>query len=86
MSKSIIEELDRIEKEENKYLFVESRANNVIVAAINLLNEINESFSPEETDELTRRLLNSIKGQDPRKFQRKIRELKEGKTSSKGSV
>lgn len=84
MVKSIIEELDSLERESNKFLIVESKANHVIVAAINLVKMINESFSPEDADELQRRLLNSIKGQDPRKFQRKIRQLKEDKNNTKG--
>lgn len=77
--KNIIEELDKIEKDNNRYLFIESKANNAIVAAINVLRQISESFDADEADELKRRLLNSIKGEDPRKFQRKIRQMKESK-------
>jgi len=76
---NIIEELDKIEKDNNRYLFIESKANNAIVAAINVLREISETFDVQEADELKRRLVNSIKGEDPRKFQRKIRQLKEAK-------
>jgi len=78
--RSIIEELDRVEKTADKHLFVESKANHAIVAVINVLKLINESFNEQEADELRRRLMNSIKGQDPRKFHRKIRELREGKS------
>lgn len=74
--RNIIEELDRVEQVD-KHLFVESKANHVIVAAINVLNLINESFSAEEAEELKRRFVNSIKGEDPKKFYRKIRELRE---------
>jgi hypothetical protein len=74
--RNIIEELDRLETVD-KHLFVESKANHAIVAAINVIRLIKENFGNEEADELCRRLLNSIKGEDPRKFQRKIRQLKE---------
>lgn len=77
--KNIIEELDKIERDHNDILFVESKANNAIVAAINVLRLINETFSEDEADDLKRRLLNSIKGEDPRKFQRKIRQIKESR-------
>ena len=77
--RSIIEELDRAEKPTDKHLFVESKANHAIVAAINVLRLITESFDEDEADELCRRFMNSIKGRDPRKFHRKIRELREGK-------
>jgi hypothetical protein len=76
---SIIEELDKIEPQKDPHLFVESRANHAIVSAINVLKLIQESFDEQEADELTRRFMNSIKGHDPRRFQRKIRELREGK-------
>lgn len=80
--RNIIEELDRVEQVD-KHLFVESKANHVIVAAINVLNLINESFSAEEAEELKRRFVNSIKGEDPKKFYRKIRELREKNSDKK---
>ena len=77
--RSIIEELDKVTKPLDKHLFVESKANHAIVAAINVLLLIEESFNEQEADELRRRFMNSIKGEDPRKFHRKIRELREGR-------
>ena len=77
--RSIIEELDRAEKPVDKHLFVESKANHAIVAAINVIRLIEEQFGESEADELSRRFMNSIKGKDPRKFHRKIRELREGR-------
>jgi len=55
---------------------IESRANNIINGAINLINHIRESYDAETAGELERRLLNAIKGQDPTKFARGIRKLK----------
>lgn len=75
--KNIIEELDRELTNQDKHLFVESKANHAIVASINVLRLIDESFSLEEADELRRRFINSVKSGDPKKFYRKIREMRE---------
>lgn len=74
---SILDELDKFVPDRDKHVVIESRARNVIASAINLMKLINESFSAEDADELQRRLLNSIKGEDENKFIRKIREFKE---------
>jgi hypothetical protein len=52
---------------------VESRASNVIAGAINLINYIRENYDAESAEELERRLINSIRGQDPNKFIRGVR-------------
>ena len=54
---------------------VESRANNVISSAIHLLNYIREHYDADAAAELERRLLNSIRTQDPDKFTRGVRRL-----------
>ena len=74
---NILEELDRFVPDRDKHLVIESRARNVIASAINLVQLINETFGDEDADELFRRLINSIKGEDENKFIRKIREFKE---------
>jgi len=55
---------------------VESRAGHVIQGAINLINYIKENYNPEQADELERRLLNSIRAQDPAKFARGVRRFR----------
>ncbi len=77
--KGLLDELDRMVPARDKYTVMESRAHHFITSGINLLKQIDETFSPEEADELTRRLFNSLKGRDPAKFERKIRQLKEDK-------
>ena len=44
--------------------------------AINLINYIKEHYDAESADALERRLLGSIKAQDPTKFFRAVRRLK----------
>jgi len=78
-TRSILEELNAIAETRNTDAFVENRAVNVINGAINLMELIHKHYDAEEADELERRLINSIKGQDPSKFQRGIKKISEGK-------
>jgi len=74
---SILAELDNMVLERDKYLIIEAKADHFINSGINIIRQIEEQFSPEEADELKRRLFNSLKGKDFSKFERKIRQLKE---------
>lgn len=78
-TRSILEELAGISAYKDRESLIESRASNVIAGAINLLNYIKENYDAETADELERRLLNSIRSQDPSKFTRKVRGLRESK-------
>ena len=82
--KSLIEELDLFVPQRDKHQIIEARASNVIASCMNLLDLINESFTAEEADELSRRLFNAIKNQDPDKFNRKIREFRKIQESKRG--
>lgn len=72
----LLNELASYNMTDDRDLFVESKAVNAIVAAMNVMTLIDESYSEEEAEELRRRLMNSIKNKDPKKFQRKIREIR----------
>ena len=76
-TRSILEELAGISIQRDKESIIETRANNVIASAINLVNYIKENYDAETADELERRLLNSIRSQDPAKFTRKVRGIRE---------
>jgi hypothetical protein len=78
-TKSLLEELNSVAKRKNSEEIIESRAIHVIDSAINLLNLIKETYSPDQAYELERRLLNSIKGSDTTKFTRGIRKLRDSK-------
>lgn len=81
-TRSILEELDSHFLEKDKENVLESRADHVIQGAINLINSIRESYDSELAAELERRLLNSIRAQDPKKFIRGIRRLRSESISS----
>ena len=76
-TRSILSELDELLTHKDKDNLLESRANNIINGAINLIKYIRENYEAETAGELERRLLNAIKGQDPSKFTRGIRKLKD---------
>ena len=74
-TRSILTELDELLTHKDKENLLESRANNIINGAINLIKYIRENYDAEQALELERRLLNAIKGQDPAKFTRGIRKI-----------
>jgi hypothetical protein len=83
-TRSILEELDSHFLEKDKENVLESRADHVIQGAIHLINMIRENYDSESAAELERRLLNSIRAQDPNKFTRGIRRIRsENNTSNK---
>jgi hypothetical protein len=76
-TRSILEELDSLYTERDNRHIIENRANNIITSAIRLLEQIDESYSPEQADNLTRKLINAIKLRDPGKFTRTVRKTDE---------
>jgi hypothetical protein len=76
-ARSILDELDTLLVHKDRENLVESRASHVISGAINLIKYIRENYSAEESDELERRLLNSIRTQDPNKFKRGVRKMRD---------
>lgn len=78
-TRSILDELSSMNVSQNNGLVLESRANHIINSAINLINQIRETYDAPEADELERRLLNSIRTQEPAKFVRGLRKINESK-------
>ena len=77
--RSTLDELDNLLSHRDREHLLESRATNIIQSAINIINTIRESYSPDVAADLERRLINSIRGQDASKFVRGVRKLKENK-------
>ena len=72
-TRSLLEELDAMYIERDSRHVIETRASNIITSAIRLLEQIDESYTPEQADNLTRKLINAIKLRDPGKFTRSVR-------------
>lgn len=78
-TRSILQELNSIAEIRSTDSLIESRAANIINSAINLLESIHKHYDAESADELERRLINAIKGQDPSKFIRGVRRIAESR-------
>jgi hypothetical protein len=72
-TRSILDELTDMSSGRDRNLLLESRGNHIINSAINLITMLRENYTPEQADDLERRLINSIRGQDPAKFSRGLR-------------
>lgn len=72
-TRSLLEELDAMYIERDNRHVIETRASNIIASAIRLMEQIDQSYSPEQAENLHRKLLNAIKLRDPGKFTRSVR-------------
>jgi hypothetical protein len=72
-TKSILEELDSLYVERDRQSVIETRASNLIETAIRLLEQIDAEYSPEQAENLQRKLLNAIRHRDTGKFSRSVR-------------
>jgi hypothetical protein len=85
-TRSILQELNEISQVRSVDAVIESRATNIINSAINLVESIRKHYDEESADELERRLINAIKGQDPTKFVRGVRRVAESRKQNKTSL
>lgn len=72
-TKSLLEELDALYIQRDQRHVIETRASNVIASAIRLLEQIDETYAPDQAENLKRKLLNAINQRDPDKFVRSVR-------------
>ena len=72
-TRSLLEELDSMYVQRDSRHVIETRAANIISSAIRLLEQIDESYTPEQAENLTRKLINAFKLRDPGKFTRTVR-------------
>ncbi len=77
-SRSILEEISSCVPHRSKEDLIEARAQHIIVSAINLLESIDESFTPEAAEMLKKRFVSSIRGADPNRFTRMVKRIKFG--------
>jgi hypothetical protein len=74
-TKSILQELNGIAATRNIDSLIESRGENLITSAINLIDMIYKHYDTDLADELSKRLLSSIRLKDRKKFTRCARRL-----------
>jgi hypothetical protein len=78
-TRSILEEITNIVPQRDKESFVENKALNVIASTKYLVEYIQENFPKDQSDDLLKRLFNSLKTGDEMKFRRGIKQIKEAK-------
>jgi len=76
-TRSLLEELESIGSSRDINHVIESRANNVIASAINLLELIGKHYSVEKAEILEKKLLSSIKSKNQRRFAKSLRKKDE---------
>lgn len=86
VSRSILDELDAVlaaRKATDRESIIESRANNIITSAINLLEMIHKSYPTEVAEDLEKRFLNSIRGRNVTKMSNSLKKIKKQNHESK---
>lgn len=78
-TRSILEELNSMSDSQDKDYLIENKADNIITSAANLMTLIRETYDEDVSNDLVKRLINSIKSHDPAKFKRGIRKVNESK-------
>ena len=78
-TRSILEELESMHYARDSRYVIETRAENIIASAINLIDLMESTYTAEEVEDLTRKLLNSIKQKDSLKFKRSLGRINESK-------
>jgi hypothetical protein len=73
-TRSILDEITTLVPQRDKHLLVESLATQAIARVINL---VKISYPKHQADDLVRRLQLAIKNNDPAKFTRGVRSIKE---------
>ena len=76
-TRSLLAELEAISHNRDTTHIIESRANNIITSAINLLELINKHYTEEQCQVLERKLLGAIKSRDQSRFAKSLRKTDE---------
>lgn len=83
-AKSLLEEIDSFIPENQRDRVIENRAVNVIGAAINLIDLFEQTYTEQEVEDLTKKLVLAIKTKESKKFVNKMRNLAESRNKSFG--
>ena len=76
---SNLEEITNIVPQRDRESFVENKAVNVIASTRFLVEYIQQNFTSDQSEDLLKRLFNSLRTGDEMKFRRGIKQIKESK-------
>jgi hypothetical protein len=72
-TRSLLEELEAIGNSRDVPHIVESRGNNIITSAINLIEYIERNFDADQAELLEKKLLSAIRGRDKSRFSKSVK-------------
>lgn len=82
-TENLLEELLSYVSEEDQVGLLQSRGDNALNAAINLLEFIDETFSEEEAADLNKRFISAIRNRDEKRWKRGVESIHESKRFGK---
>jgi hypothetical protein len=76
-TKGILEEIMSIDIEHDKKHIIRTRTDNIIESAIRIIELMEDAYPEDQAGDLIRKMLNSIRTKDVRKFQRSLQRVNE---------
>jgi hypothetical protein len=74
-TRSLLEELESIGANRDVPHIVESRGNNIITSALNLIEYIQRNYDAEQAELLEKKLLSAIRGRDNTRFSKTLKKI-----------
>jgi hypothetical protein len=78
-TRSILEELNNLHRVDRSDDFIQTTGTNIIESAVNLVDKLYSTYDEQTALDLERRLLNSIKAGNSKKFKTGVQKIKESK-------
>lgn len=75
-TRSLLEEINSLAPKKDKTALLESKGNNAISSIINILEMIDSNYDTDTAQDLTKRIMLSIKNRDPERFNRGVKKIR----------
>jgi len=75
-TRSLLEEINSLDPRKDKTSILESKGNNAISSIINSLEMIDSNYDEDTAQDLTKRIMLSIKNRDAERFNRGVKKIR----------
>ena len=75
-TRSLLEEINSLAPKKDKTALLESKGNNAISSIINILEMIDSNYDADTAQDLTKRIMLSIKNRDPERFNIGVKKIR----------
>jgi predicted secreted Zn-dependent protease len=75
-TRSLLEEINSLAPRKDKTSILESKGNNAISSIINILEMIDSNYDEDTAQDLTKRIMLSIKNRDAERFNRGVKKIR----------